>query len=113
MTRKINVDQICVMRVHRKTPHRYIEWRSAFKIFGITLSQEGFYYVFVGSEYRSIEDINSDCRLRIEDKTVYYKPHVELEMSNDRTTTVWFENEAELDAFINSEEMKQVKFKEV
>jgi len=110
MTKKINVDQICIMRIYRKTPHRYIKWRSAFKIFGITLSPGGFYYSYIGSEYKPIEEINSDSKLYIEDNIIYYKPHVDIEMTNDRTTSIWFDDEAELDAFINSEVMKKVKF---
>jgi hypothetical protein len=113
MTKKINVDKICVMHIHRKTPHRYIKWRPPFEIFGITLSPGGFYYTYIGSEYRSVNDITSDGKLYIEDKTVYYRPHVELEMVNDRKTQIWFDDEAELDVFINSEVMKKVKFIDV
>jgi hypothetical protein len=113
MAMKINVDKICVMRIYRKAQHPYIEWHSAFKIFGITLSQEGFYYRLVTSERMGVEDIESNDELYVEDKTVYYKPHVEIEMANNRTITKWFDSEPELDVFLNSDELKQVKFKEI
>lgn len=110
--RKINPAQICLMRIYKKKEHNYIRWREAFKLFGITFSSEGFYYEFVSSEYMTEEEIISrGCY--IEDKKVYYEPHIDIIMANDRTHTVNFNSISELEDFLNSEELASVKWVEV
>lgn len=76
------------------------------------LRKEGYYWILtIGEhEYMSVEEIEKGGRLICKDKCVYYKPHLDIKMSDQKTYTKFFETEKELQEFMETDVMKGVNW---
>jgi len=99
---KLNKDQICsVKKITNMVCRDYRYFEENKRIF-FKNEEAGFYSI---SMYRSktnlvsVEDIEEDSRLICVDKTVLYRPHLKIEMSNGQCINKWFKTEDELDAY--------------
>lgn len=108
----LNIDQICSITVYEKTVERGYEYRKAKTLFGFQTSPSGIYYVRTfGSPYRVPEEIIPILypTLYVEDNVVYFKPHVEIRMSDKTKYEKYFKNKQELEAFMQSSEIQKIK----
>lgn len=108
----INTEQICTIRVYKKALHNYYEYREQKSFFGFVTQKEGFYYVYALTPYLvSVDYIleHENNNVFVEGKEVFFKPHVEIKMSNGSIYTKYFETRQELDDFLNSEYIKSLK----
>lgn|SRR5574343_860872 len=112
---KLNVNQICSIEVYTNTIcNHYVYKETKSILFGlIKLRDEGFYetgFYEAGDKYVTVDQIESVGRFVCRDKTVYYKPHVKIKMSNKNSHTMFFDTEDDLRAFLNSNIMKSVNW---
>ena len=104
MSRLINIEQICEIRVYRKSkdPEYYYVPEST-SLFGKV--KEHHYSGGILSEHKypigSIAQRNKNRYEEVNEEgrwVVYYKPHLELEMSSGQTKTRWYETVEQLEA---------------
>jgi hypothetical protein len=108
---KLNVSQICSVRSYIKLECNNYEYLKERKLFCWVTRKEGFYYrwSFRGDKsYVTVDEINANGKLLCDGETVYYKPHIEIRMSNQTVHDKYFETEKELNDFMESEQMKSV-----
>lgn len=103
----INKDQICTVKVYEKLPYDWYEWKEGRK--GLFPRREGFYFTrTLGTPiFTPIEDIGNN--FIIEGKKVYYRPHVNIQMSNGNTHSKFYNTIEQLHTFMASEDMSHVK----
>lgn len=108
---KLNVNQIVFVQSIINATHKWYEFREA-KRFLFWKKEEGFYNIYtIGApEYISNEEIEADGRFFIKDQKVHYKPHLVFRMSDGSNPEKYFNTEQELQDFMESEEMKLVKW---
>lgn len=58
-------------------------------------------------EYRTIEQF---LNYFIEDEVVYYKPHLEIRMSNQENITFFFDTQDELEKFMSTDRMRVINW---
>jgi hypothetical protein len=107
---RLNTDQINVMYIHPKTPCKYYEYRKA-KRFLFWKWKEGFYFTYAVTEYHVPNELISvkDKNLYYEGEVVYYKPHVDMRMSNENLIQKYFETVRELEEFLSSPQISVLK----
>lgn len=110
---EINLDQVCTVRVHTKLKVKNI--RKVTKVINNTwfhkllgkepkevTSYHSFWHFYHDVMYAHSDELIkwlTDNRAWIdEDGVFYYDPHIDFDMSDDRTRTRWFNTEAELEA---------------
>lgn len=107
---KINLDQVCTINVRTKQICCDYEYRKETRFLYWVLEKEGFYYVYTLNPYRVSEEVISKKEtLYVEDKVVYYKPHVEFKMSNDHRYEKFFDTVPQLEEFMNLPEISSLK----
>lgn len=108
---KLNVSQICSVKSFINARCRYYEYRKAER-FLFWKKKEGYYYTMTFREapYMSIEAIESNGKLFCKDEKVYYKPHLEIRMSDGLVHEKYFETEEELQRFMATDVMKGVNW---
>ncbi len=100
----INPNQICSIKscLKDKTA-RYVYKEEKVRGFWFMkkIYPAGFYKTILCDSYGIIskEEILKNKNLIIENNTVYYKPYLEITMSNGKNYSVFFENEKELNTF--------------
>lgn len=107
----INTEQICTISIFRKFFHKWFVYRKKKKFLGIVTQREGFYYNLALTPYLIPNDliIKLHPEALIEGDNVYYKPHVEIRMSNNIMYEKFFETEQLLDEFLQSDYIKNIK----
>ena len=109
---KLNKSQICSVKKCINTYNNLYEYRDEKKIFSFVMRKGGYYErtIFRGDVFVTIKEIERDERLVCRDERVYYKPHLEIKMSNGVMYEKFFETEKELNEFMESDTMKGVNF---
>lgn len=109
---KLNVGQICSVESCINSYSNYYQYKKAKKIFFFWLRKEGYYWIMTlgKHEYMTVEEIEKDRRYICKDERVYYKPHLEIKMSNQNTHEIYFETEKELQEFMETDVMKGVNW---
>ncbi len=109
---KLNVGQICSVKSYINSYCNYYQFKKAKKIFFFWLRKEGYYYTMTLGEhiFMTIEEIEANGNFICKDERVYYKPHLEIKMSNQNTHEKYFETEKELQEFMETDVMKGVNW---
>lgn len=109
---QINANQICSVRSFVNTKCKFYKYKSEIKILGIVFRREGYYYTMTlhGDEYITEEEIISDGTLFCEGEVVYYKPHLEIRMSNQENRTFFFPNQYGLEMFMDTDRMRAINW---
>lgn len=113
--KKINTSQICSVTVFINSRCLHYTYKESRKFLFFTLTKEGYYYLFDlgGPTYVTVESIEKSGELICRDKKVFYKPHLEMKMSDGSVYEKFFETEDELRSFLNTDTMKGIKWVEV
>lgn len=105
----INVNQIVSVTKRLKVVNKNYEYRkqtiSKF-LWWITVYPEGFYQKSYGLGNDLLapnELILKDSAVYIEGEIVYFKPYLSIRMSNNQLYEPYFENEEQLDMYVNRE----------
>jgi len=109
---KLNVDQICYVESYLKARSSYYRYLPFKKKAWLSEGQkEGFYYMDgLDYKYMTKEEIEKDGIRFCEGKSVFFKPNIEIHMSDKSTHEKFFETPEELFAFMESEQMKKVNW---
>lgn len=109
---KSNVNQICSIKSIINKTYKWYVYKKAKKFFGMLYQKEGFYWTYSisGDIWQSIEEILTDKRLLCIDNKIYFKPHLEIKMSNGDVVAKYFETENDLMEFMESDIMKDVNW---
>ena len=109
---KLNVEQICSVKIIVNSYSNWYVYKESKKIFSFEYQKEGYYFTMTieGSTYKTVEEIEKDDRYICKNKRVYFKPHLEIKMSNGNIHKKYFETKEELYDFIDSDVMKGIKF---
>lgn len=108
---KLNVSQICSVKSFINVECNNYEYLKERKLFFWVTRKEGFYYGWgfrSDKTYITIKEIEKNNKLLCDGETVYYKPHIEIRMSNQSIHDKYFETEKELNDFMESDQMKSV-----
>lgn len=102
-TKKLNVEQICSIKICLDMYNSNYEYKKAIKLFSFTLRKEGFYWKnIIGSdELKTVEEIEESGKYICKDKRVCFKPHLEIRTSDGRIHEVFFESENQLHNYMN------------
>ena len=106
---KLNIQQICSVRSYLKAENDNYEYRKA-KRFLFWKSEEGFYQYFFGDKVITKSEIESKGHLYVEGEKVFYKPHIEIRMSNQTFHCKYFDTKEQLFDFMEQAEMKNVNW---
>ena len=81
---RLNVNQIVSIKTHISEICFYYEYKKKRKYFSFLFPKEGFYdKCTMGSPiYKTNEQIEGSKKLFIVNNNVFYKPHIEIKMSN-------------------------------
>ena len=112
METKINIDQICTIKVFRKAKYDWITYKPEKKYWFYTIKAK-FIDIVGWNIYtlKDIEEINiAGVRLYVENNQVYYKPHVEIYMNNQQHYMKGFNTIDELEYFLQSDNLKHVNW---
>jgi len=115
----INVDQICEIRIYRKSEKLDFTYHPGYVkkcLFGKKEVKSYFTrdFMFDSKKLSAEYIIENYNHCYIEDNKVYYYPHVELHLSNKYVRTKWFKTAEELDKFIDTnEKIVNVKWVEI
>lgn len=110
---KINVDQICEVRILDRRAHPYYEYREAKKSWLWGDREAGFYETLPihGPELLTVEEIERSGELVCADKTVYYRPRIFIKMSNGDVNYLYFDTkDAAKEYFESAHEFSQIKW---
>lgn len=110
---KINVDQICEVRILDKRPHPYYEYRPAKKSFIWGNRAEGFYDTLTmgDPELTPVEDIEKGGELMCIDQVVYFRPRIFIHMNNGEKKYKYFDTKEEaIEYFQKSPEFAGIKW---
>lgn len=109
---KLNVGQICSVNGFINYRCDYFQFKKAKKVFFFWLQNEGYYrkFPFDDEVFVTMEEIEAFGIYVIKDNIVYYKPHLEIKMSNKNTHKKYFETEKELLEFMETDVMKGVNW---
>lgn len=108
---KLNSQQICTVKSFINCVCPYYSYKQASGILFWKI-KEGFYWTLTlgGPEYCSTESIESEGDFIIKGQQVFYKPQLEIRMSNGQMIKKRFETETELFDFMKSKEMEGVNW---
>lgn len=110
---KLNVSQICKINAVVKEKCDWIIYSEKQKLLFFTIQKEGF-YDYSGLSFSGIQTcealILKEGNKFIENKEVFFYPHLELYMSNQAKYYKWFKTKEELENYIESEELKVNKW---
>lgn len=109
---KLNVGQICSVTSYMNLYCKYYTYKEEKKLLFFTIRKEGFYWRMAlhGHEYMTVEQIEKSGQFVCRDKKVFYKPHLEIQMSSGNVYEKYFETVQELKDFMESDIMKEVKW---
>lgn len=108
---KLNVAQICFVKSFINYYSSYYTYKKAKRIFFFWFQKEGYYYTLTIGEhiYMTTEQMEADGFI-CKNERAYYKPHLEIKMSNQSIHEKYFETEEELWGFMESDIMKTVNW---
>lgn len=110
---KLNTNQICSVESFFNSTSRMFTYKKA-KNYFFWKQQEGYYFTHSiwGDTSKPIEtkEIEKDGQYVCRDGLVYYKPHLEIKMTNQTVHEKYFNSEKELLDFMESEPMKAVNW---
>jgi len=100
---RLNVEQICSTKTYLKTKHLRLRYREAStQFFGLIKKKAGFYST---SSYDdrcyTLEEFEGSTKYYVEDNVIYYKPHLEISMSNGKYFEKYFETQDDLKEFVD------------
>lgn len=103
---KINTQQICTVYYYPKRESETYVYKNERKFFSFIIRKGGFYYdpIWDTAKLTTKEEIESEGRLYCEGNKVYYKPYIEIVMSNKREHHKVFQTEAEMLEYTNRPE---------
>jgi len=109
---QLNASQICYIKSFVNCECKHYVYKEEIKVLGIVFRKKGFYFTMVlrGDPYRTVEQIESEGVYIIEGKVVYYKPHLEIRMSNQQTVNYFFDTEYELEEFMSRDKMRIINW---
>ena len=105
----INRDQICTVRTFSKTQCHWYFYQKEIKGFWHK-QKEGFYCMWDHNLYTAAEVIkckHDGIPVFIEDNLVYYKPHLEIRMSNQSMHRKIFETVEDMMKYVDDEKFTQ------
>ena len=109
-TTKLNVKHISKIRVIEKEQDDRYVWIVGTRFLWFTV-KTGFFWALGGRYgsyiYTSPEEVANLRHRYVEDKKVFYKPHIEIITTDGKTTTFWFDTMREIIDFLNKEEFKE------
>jgi nitrous oxide reductase accessory protein NosL len=109
---KYNPKNIVKIEVNYKEENNTYKYSSEKRLFGVLITPEGFINGYDISNYpnsaKCVLENNTHCY--IEDNKVYYKPNVEIHMSDGRKDCLWFETEGKVKEFIKQEGFFEVNW---
>lgn len=110
---KLNVGQICSVKSYIE--HYYNTWyqyKKAKKLFFFCLRKEGYYFTMTldGHKYMTVEEIEKQGKYVCRNERVYFKPHLEIKMSDQSVHEIFFETEQELLDFMQTDVMRGVNW---
>lgn len=103
MKLKINVNQICKIKIYYKLrDSRYVYKEKSGRFFW--KRKEGFYSIGLWGDLtyvtqKQITD-SGNGTLYCEDNIIYYFPHIEIYLSNSHCVIDWFDSSENLDRFV-------------
>lgn len=111
-TNQLNVGQICSVKSCINARCHYYEYKKLKKIFYFWTRKEGYYSTISMDAGRvlTVEEIEAEGNFICKNEKVYYKPHLEIRMSNQNIYKKYFETEIELKEFMETKEMKEVNW---
>ena len=103
MNTKINIEQICKIKIYEKLKHERYVYRDSVKILFWEYRKAGFYLLkYIGSDqFVTNSEIYKNPHLFCEGKSVYYAPHIEIYLSNQHMNIKWFGCVEELNEYVN------------
>lgn len=109
MQLKINAQQITLIKIYYNAVcYKYDYLEEIKKTFWTSGREAGFYHWY-DDRIRSIEELEEDNCIII-DKKVYYKPHVEIYLSDKNKHEYFFDSKEELDKFMEKPELKNINW---
>jgi len=111
MLTNINVSQICSITSYLKRRNPWYIYKKSKRVLFFWNRKEGYYnFGWLDSDvYTTIDEIEKKNKhLYCEDDNVYYKPYVEIKMSNGDEFEKNFETKEELYLFMECEDLKKV-----
>lgn len=111
---KLNANQICSVQSFLRATSNMFTYKKAKTILFFWEQKEGYYFShsIYGDNDNPLEikEIEKDGQYICKDGLVYYKPHLEIKMSNGSTHEKYFNSEKELLDFMETEVMKGVNW---
>lgn len=109
---KINAEQICSLRVFTKKVCTHYEYKEEKRFLGFLIKESGYYFTYTISTPNLVSEsqILSNNIYYLEDKIVYYKPHLIMTTSDNNCHIKYFDNEQGLNDFMQSDLMKSIKW---
>lgn len=106
---KINPQQICSIKAIINEIDPWYVYKEAKIFLAFWHKPAGFWYTRTLEPYRvSIDKILSDGEHQIIEKQVFYKPYISIKMANGATHEVFFNNEEQLNQFLNLDPLKNI-----
>lgn len=109
---KLNTQQICEIYYYPKSESIFHVYKNERKFFSFILRKGGFYYdpIFDSATFTTKEEIEADGELYCEGNKVFFKPHIEILMSNKVKHRKYFQTEAEMYKYIERPEFYGIPF---
>lgn len=110
---KLNVEQICSIKIYRKSICRWYMYKQYKKSFwGDT--KEGFYDLSFGeSKIITKDQIEQDKELYCDDRIVFCYPHIEIKMSDGGRYEKYFKTTKDIDLYLDRNGLSGVNFIEL
>jgi len=110
---KINTSQICSVKSYVNLVNERYRWKPEIAFLGVVFREEGYYYRTIGEEFMSIKEIEKTGYYTCRDQKVYYKPHLEIKMSDGKVRVVYFNTEQQLVDFMEQDQMKMINWVDI
>lgn len=106
---RLNIKHISRITIYDKLQDNSYFWDKQSKFLWFITAKEGFYYYdMFGCKYRTPEEMKNIDHRYIEDKKVFYDPHIEIKTTDGKTTILWFKSVSELYNFLNQYQLKSI-----
>ena len=105
----INVNQICSLRcipLRKSNSYKYIESKTRKSLFGkVWSTAEGFDYY---DTFYSIKELENSPELIVKGTAVFYRPYIEIKMSNQQAHNKKFDTNEDMFKFIFNSKLTEV-----
>lgn len=114
MANKINLEQICSVREYPKLENHKYKWQDEYRHWFWKNQPEGFYVDnYPENILMTKEQIEQVGKCYVEDKKVFFKPHVHVTLSNKNYYEKYFKTVEEMQAYSKYLEEQGLKLEDV